>query len=604
MLRRPSGRPLLLSATPGCLVDCLKAAVERSTGLPAQLQQLRCQGRLLRDGRPLAECEVRDSSLVYLCAALRGGMHSGLKPPGWTAPTAVAAKKSNKMPQADGMGFDGEDDFGAGQPPGFSLAEPPTLAAGFGHPQGLGYAADFGGYRPVGLGEGFDEGLGAPAADQRGKKERKEKKERRDRERGQLEAQEAAESLGKGPKKKKRAQEREGDRPRSRENEDEERGAVWPPVWPPVEPPTSGAFQGLRLGGLPELQQLPVQLLAALRRPGRWMLGVAVVASLLVVVAGFRMTAAYMGDASRPASLFAWQGDDEPPKAAKGEDLLLFVGVLSSAQNGHKRSVIRSSWMQHPQLALGGQVTVKFFVGKVVGEDEAADGRKRRRGRTSEEDQLREEAERFEDVVMLPLKDSPKGRARKLLGFLRWYLEEGPRAAYVAKLEDHAYVHVDLLLPLLGRDLASPSYVAMGLIHECDSSRTVARDGFLAQSAESFPESEYPPYPDGGGYLLSAPLVEAIGQTYYKDLRNQALVLEGAALGVWIRSLKQSMIPVLYTKIPMTKNGCSKGDALTIHMKPDQMECMSKKRLEGLADICCQEDGKAPWKQNQTSPIC
>jgi len=257
---------------------------------------------------------------------------------------------------------------------------------------------------------------------------------------------------------------------------------------------------------------------------------------------------------------------------------LLFIGVNTGPANVARRNDVRKSWMKDMAVGSDGPVKARFIVGNPVGPDAAEVSAA-----------LAAEDAEHGDFLWLPVDDSYDGLTVKTFAFLTWFASEGPRSKYLMKLDDDTFPHFGPLVDMLRLQAIEETggYSYMGFFHKCAA---VHRDGKNNESVAVFGEPFFPTYASGSGYVLSGGLVnDLISVDSQPKLHN-----EDASVGVWVDKTSKT---ANFKAIPATLYGCSKGDALSMNLRPGEMRCMWNKLEAGSQNLCCDEKND-PWPED------
>ncbi|KAH9740124.1 beta-1,3-galactosyltransferase galt1 [Citrus sinensis] len=205
----------------------------------------------------------------------------------------------------------------------------------------------------------------------------------------------------------------------------------------------------------------------------------------------------------------------------------LFIGVFSTANNFKRRMAVRRAWMQYPAVKAGA-VAVRFFVG----------------------------------------------------------LTEVVSAKYVMKTDDDAFVRVDEVLASLNR-----ANVTQGLLYgliNADARPHRSPDSKWYISPEEWPESSYPPWAHGPGYVVSYDIAKAVAKRHKGHLKM--FKLEDVAMGIWIAQLKKLGMQVSYINEPRVYNeGCRDQFVVAHYQSPREMLCLWQKLKEERLAKCCDD---------------
>lgn len=259
---------------------------------------------------------------------------------------------------------------------------------------------------------------------------------------------------------------------------------------------------------------------------------------------------------------------------------LLFVAVCSHANNAEQRREIRASYWQDPAL-VGGVVEARFVVGQP------------RAGTATEMALQQELALHPKEFLRLPLPDGDDrvgalyNRTAKTMLLLDWFSRYSS-AHFLLKLEDDAFPHFDRITPRLR--LETDALVQLGKIERCVA---VDHKGQWKGESSIWAHESYPKHMNGGGYLLSAGLIQRLAATRAFDKR-ELLHLEDATLGLWLETdrAEHSDFDVRMKEVPATIGGCSPDDLLSLRTAPGDMSCYWQRKMHGEEDICCHSHTK------------
>mmetsp|Transcript_101935 Transcript_101935/g.186729 ORF Transcript_101935/g.186729 Transcript_101935/m.186729 type:complete len:391 (-) Transcript_101935:82-1254(-) len=254
---------------------------------------------------------------------------------------------------------------------------------------------------------------------------------------------------------------------------------------------------------------------------------------------------------------------------------LLFVGVPSAPGNSAKREIARKTWMQYKVIVDMNCVEVKFFCGA----DDLVYG---------DESVLNDENEKYQDMVLLPVKDSYEGLTNKTLTIMQWAAGNS-RAEWFMKLDDDSWPHLEALARHL-QGLGDARYAYSGAFLW---NHPVLHDGKWAEK-ESYQAKVYPPYAVGSGYMLSRKLVKRFVRDVYFNETNRHNLLrnEDSEIGVWIDRMEDKH-HVQLKDINASMWGCNKGDFISMQLNPKDMDCMWRRKSGKYYfatpddDICC-----------------
>lgn len=261
------------------------------------------------------------------------------------------------------------------------------------------------------------------------------------------------------------------------------------------------------------------------------------------------------------------------PRLGTSDPPLVLIGVLSAPNSKTRRDAQRASWFQHCNNdgdAGGLPVMCRFFVGS-QGVDAAA---------------LRREAEEFNDMVLLDMRDGYHKLTEKVVLTLKYYTALASRPPIFFKTDEDVYVRVPSLVRELARvameegsrsDLGN--YWSGHFAHGGRPIRDTNSKNYLPQSEYS--PSKLPLFAYGPAYMLSAALAKRIVD---KDNAGSLhkMRLEDASMGLWMQQMREDGVSI--RREDFAGHGCSGG--VHIHgVIPVQLECVYKNEVRALAEV-------------------
>ena len=116
--------------------------------------------------------------------------------------------------------------------------------------------------------------------------------------------------------------------------------------------------------------------------------------------------------------------------------------------------------------------------------------------------EVREEARRYNDILVGDFVDHYRNLTRKTVFGFRWSLGQCPDVRYFMKMDDDTYINLDGLI----NSFRHEAYNAPSMVGRCYPEHFVERrppDHKWYVSPDEYPDSIYPPYCCGNGYVLS-----------------------------------------------------------------------------------------------------
>lgn len=200
------------------------------------------------------------------------------------------------------------------------------------------------------------------------------------------------------------------------------------------------------------------------------------------------------------------------------------VGVYSARRNFDKREAVRRTWGR--VLAEHG-ISVTFFLGS------AGNASSLSAAEEAEEAKTAAEAQRFGDIVRLPVPEGYTRNAQKGVEFIRWFADNWPNATFCIKVDDDIYWRPEGILRMLKNRV--PFRYVWGFL---DLNSPVPRekaDAFF-HSRDEWPDDVFPTYARGALRVLSMDIVLQLAAA--SRIQRPLLVTgDDPSLGVHMRQL-------------------------------------------------------------------
>mmetsp|Transcript_50084 Transcript_50084/g.88283 ORF Transcript_50084/g.88283 Transcript_50084/m.88283 type:complete len:361 (-) Transcript_50084:99-1181(-) len=251
----------------------------------------------------------------------------------------------------------------------------------------------------------------------------------------------------------------------------------------------------------------------------------------------------------------------------------LFIGIPSAPREAERRLTVRSTWMQYKVLKVLKCVEAKFFVG---GHEMTPAARTL----------VQWEADKYNDVVLLPMKDAYDVLPNKTLTIMQW-VAANSHADWFMKLDDDSFPHLENVMRYL-QGYGLPRYAYSGSFLW---DHPVLHDGKWAEKSD-YKEDKYPPYAVGAGYMLSHKLVKRfVREVYYNATsRHDLLHNEDCQVGVWIDRMQDKHL-VQLKDVKASMWGCQTGDLISMQLSVHVMKCMWRFKTSRMPvhddHICC-----------------
>uniref|UniRef100_J3LTV1 Hexosyltransferase n=1 Tax=Oryza brachyantha TaxID=4533 RepID=J3LTV1_ORYBR len=247
------------------------------------------------------------------------------------------------------------------------------------------------------------------------------------------------------------------------------------------------------------------------------------------------------------------------------EPVELFIGILSAANHFAERMAVRKSWMIDTRKS--SNVVARFFV--------ALNAKK------EVNEELKKEAEFFNDIVVVPFMDSYDLVVLKTIAITEYGVRVVP-AKYIMKCDDDTYLRIDSVLDQV-KKVQRDGSMYVGNINYY---HRPLRSGKWSVSYEDWQEEVYPPYANGPGYVISSDIARYI----VSEFDNQTLRLfkmEDVSMGMWVEKFNNTRQPVEYSHdVKFFQSGCFDGYYTAHYQSPQQMICLWRKLQSGSAQCC------------------
>ncbi|XP_059416761.1 beta-1,3-galactosyltransferase 1-like [Carassius carassius] len=146
---------------------------------------------------------------------------------------------------------------------------------------------------------------------------------------------------------------------------------------------------------------------------------------------------------------------------------------------------------------------------------------------------VEQESQIFHDILVEDFVDSYHNLTLKTLMGMRWVTSFCPNAQYIMKTDSDIFVNMDNLVFKLLRPSAKPRRrFFTGHVINGGPIRDVHSKWFM--SRDLYPDSRYPPFCSGTGYVFSGDIAELI---YKTSLHTRLLHLEDVYVGLCLRKL-------------------------------------------------------------------
>ncbi|CAI5469477.1 unnamed protein product [Closterium sp. Yama58-4] len=253
------------------------------------------------------------------------------------------------------------------------------------------------------------------------------------------------------------------------------------------------------------------------------------------------------------------------PVVRRDANVSMFIGILSATNHFAERTAVRKTWLQHPQIR-SGEVVARFFLALHPSIQVNVE--------------VHKEAALYGDMVVLPFVDRYDLVVLKTIAICEFGLRN-VSTNYIMKVDDDNFVRLDAVFDEI-RFANHASGLYMGNINEFHKP---LREGKWAVSEEEWPETNYPPYANGPGYIITRDIASFIVRMKeYKMLR--IFKMEDVSMGMWVVQYGINNTIHYIHNWRFCQFGCM-DDYLTAHYQsPRQMLCMWTKLSRGEARCC------------------
>ncbi|XP_034546198.1 beta-1,3-galactosyltransferase 2-like [Notolabrus celidotus] len=208
---------------------------------------------------------------------------------------------------------------------------------------------------------------------------------------------------------------------------------------------------------------------------------------------------------------------DEPNRCQQESPFLVIMTPVAP-HNRKARDTIRSTWGSETTV-LGQRVSHYFLLGLSDGTGPL-------------QKQLLQESRRHHDILQSNFLDTYKNLTIKTMIMFEWLISHCPNSSYAMKVDSDMFLNVHNLVHML---LKAPRqlYMTGRVERKAPVSRNPKSKWYLPVSA--FPESKYPPYAMGLGYVFSLDLPKRVLEA---SSHVRAIYIEDVYVGMCLRHLR------------------------------------------------------------------
>lgn len=266
-------------------------------------------------------------------------------------------------------------------------------------------------------------------------------------------------------------------------------------------------------------------------------------------------------------NIYGSKESHEKTKLFSSVNYFLIVVIISSAENGERRTAIRESW----SLLTTDRTSIQYYF--VIGSEGLSDSRILK---------LKNEQIKYNDIFLFSVPDNYESLTRKVLSAFVWFDKEF-NFSFLLKCDDDSFVNVPRIVYELENKFMNTVHLYWGFF---DGRANVKRAGKWNEK-EWFLCDKYLPYALGGGYVLSQSLVHFIASNEKMlSLYNS----EDVSLGVWLAPLNITRKHDTRFDTEYLSRGCSNKYLIT--HKQSSSDMYNKYRLLKAKGKLCDNEVK------------
>ncbi|KAL6076354.1 hypothetical protein QOT17_002898 [Balamuthia mandrillaris] len=255
----------------------------------------------------------------------------------------------------------------------------------------------------------------------------------------------------------------------------------------------------------------------------------------------------------------------------------LFIGVLSTASNVKQRDALRDTWLSDP-LVTSGTILVKFFISNST------------RHLLSPEEQQHLQHQ----FVLVDCQDTYGAMFHKSEAIME-YGARLANATFVMKADDDTLIFPLQLMEFLkaNEHRAKDLWVTGWAEKITKRSAKPESEFFIEESI--WGEEVFPPYPQGGGYIMTVPLAEYFTTRLRMEHFPRHKWFEDLSIGLWIEQCKKEGVTIeLQNDDRFVPTACAENvenvkHPFHMHRLKDRekIRCIWERYLEGEENLCC-----------------
>ena len=235
---------------------------------------------------------------------------------------------------------------------------------------------------------------------------------------------------------------------------------------------------------------------------------------------------------------------DEPRTCQQQEPLVVVIVPVNPSDRA-SRDHIRRMWGRDTQSpVLGQRVSLFFLLGLPTGE-----------GAVQVEEEVLKESRDHRDMLQSDFFDAYVNLTIKTMVMMEWLESRCPMASFAMKIDTDMFLNVHNLVDMLS-SAPKEGYMTGLVAHRGEVIRDEDSKWFLPHDA--FPESHFPPYARGPGYIFSLDLPRKLLEA---SRHVDAVYLEDVYLGLCMKHLGIPLTDLPSSNVfydwPMTRNTAS-----------------------------------------------
>ncbi|XP_036453939.1 beta-1,3-galactosyltransferase 2 [Colossoma macropomum] len=183
------------------------------------------------------------------------------------------------------------------------------------------------------------------------------------------------------------------------------------------------------------------------------------------------------------------------PKLCERRNPFVVFMIPVTGEDSESRSAIRKTWGQD-NLLPNVDITRLFFIGQPSEPN------------PNLEKHLQKESNAYGDIIQMDFLDTYRNLTVKTMMIMNWLATYCPSAQYAMKVDADIFINVPYLVHYLQSQASQQDYITGSVINDGRPRRNPHSKWYLSE--EVYPESSFPPYVSGAGYVFSIDLAKKI----------------------------------------------------------------------------------------------